>query len=143
MNTKKGWLERREFERVKDVLKIAYYPVDESTNKALESDDYKDTTIEKIKSDRSKNNLIQAMTDDISKGGLSIITDEPLALNSKVIIDLFLPKISKPVKILTEVKNIEGSVKGSGSFKAGLKTLSMSKSDLSRVENYLISQKFK
>jgi len=139
--SEKGWLEQRKFERMGDVLKIVYYPLIGTANDIVGSDDYRDTTLEKIKNDSSRHSYIQAMTDDISKGGLSLLTSKPLGINQLVIIDLFLPKISKPVKILTEVRNIE-SVKGSGSYKAGVKIISVSKSDLKRIENHIMELKF-
>ena len=133
--SEKGWLEHREYTRVRDVLKIVYYPIEGTGSQTASSDDYKDTTIEKLAADRSRNTYIKAMTEDISKGGLSILTDKPLALNQHVIIDLFLPRIMKPIKLLAEVRNIESTSKAS--FKAGLKIISISKSDLSRIENHL------
>jgi hypothetical protein len=57
-----------------------------------------------------------------------------------LIIDLFLPRIARPVKILTEVRNLE---KEAGTYKAGLKTISISKSDLKRIEEHLIEVKHK
>jgi len=136
---KKGWLERREYERIKDVLKIAYYPVSNET--AAISEDYKDTTIEKLVSNRSANPFTQAFTDDISKGGLSITTGESLAEGQKIVLDLFLPKILKPVKILAEVRRIEHGIKGGSTYKAGLKIVSVSKSDLKRIENHIFTLK--
>ncbi len=136
---KKGWLERREFERVKDVLKIAYYPV--TSDSDIASDDYKDTTIDKIKSGRFGSSFTQAFTEDISKGGLSIATAESLHEGQKIILDMFLPKILKPVKILAEVRHVEQSLKGSGTYKAGLKIVSISKSDLKRIENHIFTLK--
>ena len=133
MDVQKGWLEQRSTERVSNTLKVVYYPL-KKDSVAAGTDEYKDTTIEKIQADFTVNSYIQAMTDDISKGGLSITVNEPLELGQHMIIDLFLPKISKPVKILTEVRNLE---KTGGTYKAGLKTLSISKSDLSRIEQHL------
>jgi c-di-GMP-binding flagellar brake protein YcgR len=142
MDINKGWLERREFERVKDVLKVVYYPIDNKET-IMKSDDYKDTTLENLKLNPGKNPVVNAITDDISKGGLAILTDKPLALGQLVIIDLFLPRLAKPIKLLTEVRNIESYVKGSGSFRAGLKIISVSKSDLQRIENYILEIKQK
>ncbi len=143
MNMEKGWLEKqRQHERVQDVLKISYYPVEGSAEQAVSADDYKDTTLEKLSNDKTAHSFINAMTDDISKGGLSIITDKPLALGQLVIIDLFLPKVSRPVKLLAEVRNVDSQVKGAASFKAGVRILSVSKSDLKRIENHILELKF-
>lgn len=133
MAVQKGWLEQRSTERISNSLKVVYYPLKKGST-ASTTDEYKDTTVEKIQADFTANSYIQAMSDDISKGGLSITTSDPLEINQHVIIDLFLPKISKPIKILTEVRNID---KTGGTYKAGLKTLSISKSDLSRIEQHL------
>ncbi len=139
----KGWLEKqRQFERVQDVLKISFYPIEGSADQATATDDYKDTTIEKLTATRSRNSYLNAMTDDISKGGMSIITDKPLALKQLVVIDLFLPRIAKPVKLLAEVRNVETVVKGAASYKSGVKILSVSKSDLKRIENHITEMKF-
>ena len=96
--SEKGWLEQRQYERVQDVLKIVYYPLIGTAEDIADSEDYKDTTLDKLKGDRTRHSYIQAMTDDISKGGLSILTDKPLGIKQLVIVDLFLPKISKPIK---------------------------------------------
>jgi len=133
MEMKKGWLYKRQYERVPDVLKVLYYPIKES-KQVLNSDDYKDTTIEKITKTGGASSFIQAMTEDISKGGLSIVSETPLAIGQHIIIDLFLPRLANPVKILAEVRNIEKNIKGSSSYKAGLKIISISKSDLKRIE---------
>lgn len=137
MDVQKGWLEVRQFERVKDTLKVVYYPLKKDSN-AAEAEEYKNTTIDKIMSDITASSYTRAMTDDISKGGLSISCSSPLETGQHVVIDLFLPKISKPVKILTEVRNIERS---GDTYKAGLKTISISKSDLSRIEEHINSLK--
>jgi len=133
MEMKKGWLYKRQYERVPDVLKVLYYPIKES-KQVLNSDDYKDTTIEKITKTGGASSFIQAMTEDISKGGLSIVSETPLTIGQHIIIDLFLPRLANPVKILAEVRNIEKNIKGSSSYKAGLKIISISKSDLKRIE---------
>ncbi|MCE5300667.1 MAG: PilZ domain-containing protein [Spirochaetia bacterium] len=139
----KGWLEQRSSERLSDVLKVVYYPVDGNAAQAVSSEDYKDTTIEKIQEDRSRHSYIQAMTDDVSKGGMSIMTSTPMSIGQMLVIDLFLPKLNKPVKLLAEVRNVERNIKGANTFKAGLKIVSMSKSDLKRVENHIMELKFK
>jgi Tfp pilus assembly protein PilZ len=82
------------------------------------------------------------MTEDISKGGLSIITDKPLAMGQLVIIDLYLPEMPSPVKLLSEVRNIDTHVKGAATYKAGVKILSVSKSDLKKIENRIYELKF-
>jgi c-di-GMP-binding flagellar brake protein YcgR len=139
----KGWLEKqRQFERIQDVLKIVYYPVEGTAEQVTATDDYKDTTMEKLSAGKSNNSYINAITDDISKGGMSILTDKPLSLKQLVVIDLFLPKISKPIKLLAEVRNVDSVIKGAASFKAGVKILSVSKSDLKIIDNHILSLKF-
>jgi c-di-GMP-binding flagellar brake protein YcgR len=137
---KKGWLEKREYERVKDVLKIMYCPVDSDT--AEVSDDYRDTTVEKIIQDKKTSQYVQAMTEDISKGGLSIVTDENMESGQKIIIDMFLPQMSKPVKILCEVRHVDPTSKGSTTHRAGLKIVSMSKTDIKRLETHIMGLRF-
>ncbi len=143
MTVNKGWLEKREFERVKSVLKVIYYIIDDKNKENIvQSSEYKDTTLNNLKT-TSKNPIINALTEDISKGGLAIITEKPLVIGQHIIIDLYLPKLSKPIKLLTEVRNIDSYVKGSGSYKAGLRILSISKSDLQRIENHILEIKKK
>lgn len=141
MEMQKGWLYKRQYERVPDVLKVLYYPIKDSVASILNSEDYKDTTIEKITKTGGASSFIQAMTEDISKGGLSIVTEEPLSIGQYIIIDLFLPRVANPVKILAEVRNIEKSIKSSSSYKAGLKIISISKSDLKRIESRIMELK--
>ncbi len=130
---KKGWLERREYERVKDILKVAYYRTSEASPEL--SDDYKDTTVEKLQMVQG-NRLITSMTDDVSRSGLAIITDEPLVQGDKLIIDLYIPQASSPVKLLAEVMRLDG-LKGNETKKAGLKIISISKNDLKRLESHI------
>ncbi len=141
MTSEKGWLEKKHFSRVHDVLKVVYYPLIGTADDIADSDDFRDTTLEKITDDKTKSSYIQTITEDISKDGLSIITEKPLSVSQLVIIDLFLPRISKPIKILTEVTGIE-SVKGAGSHRAALNILSISKSDLRRIEKHIMDLKF-
>ncbi len=131
---KKGWLERREFQRVKDVLKVTYYRAAGETPEL--SDDYKDTTVEKLQMVQG-NRIISSMTDDVSRGGLAIITDENLTQGDKLIIDLYITHAASPVKLLAEVMRLEGLLKGNNSTKAGLKIISISKNDLKRLESHL------
>jgi c-di-GMP-binding flagellar brake protein YcgR len=133
MDVNRGWLTKREYERVRDVIKVLYYPMKKGSTVAS-TEEYKDTTIEKIQQDITASSYIQAMTDDISKGGMSISVTAPLEIGQHVVIDLYLPRFSKPIKILTEVRNLE---KEGGTYKAGLKTVSISKSDLKRIEEHL------
>lgn len=143
MSFNKGWLEKREFERVKSVLKIIYYIVDDKNkDNVIKSIDYKDTTLDNLKN-TLKNPVLNAITEDISKGGLAIITEKPLSIGQNVIIDLYLPRLSKPIKLLTEVKNVNDYVKGAGTYRAGLKIISISKSDLQRIENHILEIKQK
>lgn len=143
MSIEKGWLEKqRQFERIQDILKISYYPIEGTAEQLTATEDYKDTTVEKLSAQKSKNMTLSAMTDDISKGGMSILTEKPLALKQLVVIDLFLPKISKPIKLLAEVRNVESAVKGAATYKAGVRILSVSKTDLKRIENHIYSLKF-
>ncbi|PKL90695.1 MAG: hypothetical protein CVV21_11715 [Candidatus Goldiibacteriota bacterium HGW-Goldbacteria-1] len=130
---KRGWLERREYERVKDILKVSYYRTSEESPEL--SDDYRDTTVEKLQMVQG-NRLITSMTDDVSRGGLAIITDEALVQGDKLIIDLYIPQASSPVKLLAEVMHLDG-LKGNDSKKAGLKIISISKNDLKRLESHL------
>jgi c-di-GMP-binding flagellar brake protein YcgR len=106
------------------------------------SDDYRDTTVEKIIQDKKTSQYVQAMTEDISKGGLSIVTDENMESGQKIIIDMFLPQMSKPVKILCEVRHVDPAPKGSTTHRAGLKIVSMSKTDIKRLENHIMGLKF-
>lgn len=133
MNFNKGWLERREFERVKDLLKVAFYPVNDEGGKVSLSDDYKHTTLEKLSSSKI-GGFVQAMTEDISAGGMSIISDTEIKQGQIIIIDLFLPRFSKPLKLLAEAKHIEKNIKGAASYRAGLKIISISKADLAKIE---------
>jgi c-di-GMP-binding flagellar brake protein YcgR len=143
MSMEKGWLEKqRQHERVKDILKIVFYPIDGTGAQEILKDDYRDTTVEQLASRKSGIPALNAMTEDISKGGLSIITDKPLAMGQLVIIDLYLPEMPSPVKLLSEVRNIDTHVKGAATYKAGVKILSVSKSDLKKIENRIYELKF-
>ncbi|MFW6211201.1 MAG: PilZ domain-containing protein [bacterium] len=141
MPPKKGWLEKREFTRLKDTIKVVYYPVDDTRGIGSNSSDYKNTTIEMLKNVQHRGSLINAITEDISRGGLSILSGEPLQKGQKIIVDLFISSVQKPVKILSEVCHVEKNIKGASAYRAGLKILSLSRSDISRIQDHILKLK--
>lgn len=141
MAMQKGWLYKRQHESIPEILKVIYYPITEPASNVLNSEDYKDTTIEKLTSPGRASSFIQTITEDISKGVMSISTDNLLSIGQHIIIDVFLPKVANPIKILAKVQNIEKSIKGTSSYKAELKIISISKSDLKRIETKIMKIK--
>lgn len=138
MDAEKGWLSKRKFERISDTLKVAFYPI-ESGSMLITSDDYKDTTIDKLVDPTKHTTLINAMTEDISQGGLSITSEKQMVKGQQLVIDLFFPKFNKPAKLLAEIRMVESNTPGS--YRYGLQILSISKSDLSRIEQHIMFKK--
>jgi hypothetical protein len=60
MDVQKGWLEQRSTERISNTLKVVYYPLKKGSVVAA-TEEYKDTTIEKIQADFTASSYIQAI----------------------------------------------------------------------------------
>ena len=144
-----GRIEQREFERVIASLNIKYYVIDEEYASKLSTDDaYKDSTLEKLQAADRVQSPMSGVTENISKGGLSLTSDEPLAEGQKVIVDMTLPNITRPMRALAVVVRSDskhGRVldKSISSYSAGLKILAINKDDMRRIENYMIEEKIR
>ncbi len=58
---------------------------------------------------KSKEQFIEEYANDISKGGIFVATENPLPLESKIELILYLPDSSKEVRIVGEVVHVFGS----------------------------------
>lgn len=144
-----GRIEQRQFERIIAVLNIKYYIIDEGYASKLSSESaYKDTTLEKLQAADRVRSPMTGVTENISKGGLSLTSDEPLAEGQKVIVDMTLPNITRPMRALAEVvrsdskhgKVMDRTIK---SYNSGLKILAINKDDMRRIENYMVEEKIR
>ena len=79
----RGTIEQRKFERIVSQLQIKYYVVDEAYATQLKTEAaYKDTSLEKLASLQRPSTVLTGVTDNISQGGLSLVSDTPLALGT-------------------------------------------------------------
>jgi hypothetical protein len=145
----KGIIEQRKFERLVATLQIKYYVVDDKYAEQLKSESaYKDSTLEKLMAVQRPSTVLQGVTENISQGGLSLVSDVPMAMGTHVVCDITMPNIPKPLRALAEVVRTDskdGRVvdKTVMTYKVGLKILSINKDDLTRIENFIIEEKIR
>jgi len=64
-------------------------------------------TVQKISEDEALDFSIKTVAKDISTGGMLLELDEAIALDTKMMLEFRLPKIEKPIKILSRVVRVE------------------------------------
>ncbi len=145
----RGTIEQREFERIVSQLQIKYYVVDDAYASQLQTEAaYKDTSLEKLSQQQRPTNVLNGMTENISKGGLSLVSEMPLAVGTMVVCDISLPSLPRPLRALAQVvrsDSKDGRIvdRTVAIYKAGLKILAINKDDLTRIENYIIEEKLR
>lgn len=145
----RGTIEQRKFERIVSQLQIKYYVVDNAYAEQLKTEAaYKDTSLEKLASIQRPSTVLTGVTDNISQGGLSLVSETPLALGTNVVCDITVPTLPRPLRALAEVvrsDSNDGRVvdRTQKVYKAGLKIIAINKDDLTRIENYIIEEKIK
>ena len=149
MEPNRGTIEQRKFERIVSQLQIKYYVVDAAYADQLATEAaYKDTTLEKLAVMQRPTTVLTGVTENISQGGLSLVSEQPLALGTRVVCDITMPNLPRPLRALAEVvrsDSNDGRVvdRTVSIYKAGLKISAINKDDLTRIENYIIEEKIK
>jgi len=149
LEASRGTIEQRKFERITSTLQIKYYIVEKEYAEKLKEDSaYKDSTLEKLSKIDRPNTPMTGVTENISQGGLELITEQPVSLGTHVLCDITLPKMTQPLRALTEVVRTdsrEGRVidRTLSTYRAGLKIIAINKDDLKRIENFIIEEKIK
>ncbi len=145
----KGILEQRKHERIVATMQIKYYIVEkEYAEKLARESAYKDTRVEHLRDLPMPRTMLSGVTENISVGGLALVTEQPIALGTCVVVDLTIPNLPLPLRALAEVVRSEsdsGQVvdKTIRSYRSGLKIVAINKDDMKRIENYIIEQKLK
>jgi len=137
-------LEHRRFERMRASLSIKYRLIAAQEEDALTKQGayvapktYKANTAET----RDFNKLASednAVSEDISLGGLKITTPVALAEGTRLWVEIGMPDVPIPVSALAEVRWCRPV---DGRWNSGLKFSGISKSDLEKVERFLVLQK--
>ena len=142
MGTSKGWIEKRQHERVVATVKVDFRLVDAKDSKSvLENVDYKNTTVERLPELSHKSSLYHAVTKDISLGGLALLGDQAFPVGAVVEIGLHLPQYQAVLKFLARVVRTESFIEmGRTIHRAGVQTIAINQDDLNRIEQYLINQ---
>jgi hypothetical protein len=145
----RGTIEQRKFERIVSQLQIKFYIIDNAYADQLRTEAaYKDTTLDRLGAALRPNTALTGVTENISQGGLSLVSDQPLAIGTMVVCDVTVPNLPRPLRVLAEVARSDsndGRVvdKSMSIYKSGLKIIAMNKDDLTRIENYIIDEKIK
>ena len=149
METIRGTIEHREFERIVSQLQIKYYVVDDDYATQLSGESaYKNSTLEKLAQNPRPSTTVNGVTENISSGGLALISEKPLALGTFVVCDITMPKMPRPLRALAQVMrsdSVDGRIidRTVSTYKAGLKILAINNDDLKRIENYIIEEKIR
>ena len=140
MGMKKGWVEKRQHERVVATVKVEYRLVDaKDSKKILDNVDYKNTTVEKMPALSHKSSLYHAVTKDISLGGLALLGDNEFPIGAVVEIGLHLPRYESVLKFLAKVVRTESFIEmGRTIHRAGVQTIAINQDDLNKIEKYII-----
>ena len=90
--------------------------------------------------------MLTGVTENISTGGLALVSEQPMAIGTQVVVDITMPKMPQSLRALAEVVRSDsesGRVvdRTVSTYKAGLKILAINKDDLRRIENYIVEQK--
>jgi len=143
----RGTIEQRKFERIVSQLHIKYYIIDAAYAEQLRTEAaYKDTTLDKLAASLRPNTGLTGVTENISQGGLSLVSEQPLAMGTMVVCDVTIPKMPRPMRVLAEVAytdSKDGRIidRTLSIYKSGLKIIAVNKDDLTRIENYIINEK--
>ena len=145
----KGTIEQRKFERLVATLQIKYYVVDDKYAEQLKTEAaYKDTSLDQLMSAARPSTVLSGVTENISQGGLSLVSDVPMAMGTHVVCDITMPTLPRPLRALAEVVRTDskdGRIvdRSAHTYKVGLKILAINKDDLTRIENYIIEEKIR
>jgi c-di-GMP-binding flagellar brake protein YcgR len=145
----KGTIEQRTFERLVATLQIKYYVVDDKYAEQLKTEAaYKDTTMEQLMAVQRPSTVLQGVTENISSGGLSLVSEVPMAMGTHVVCDITMPNLPRPLRALAEVVRTDskdGRIvdRTAQTYKVGLKIIAINKDDLTRIENFIIEEKIK
>jgi len=145
----RGTIEQRKFERIVSQLQIKFYVVDNAYAEQLQTEAaYKDTTLEKLAASSRPATMLSGVTENISQGGLALVSEQPLALGTKVVCDVTVPNLPRPLRVLAEVvrsDSKDGRIvdRTMSIYKSGLNIIAVNKDDLTRIENYIIEEKIK
>jgi hypothetical protein len=145
----KGTIEQRTFERLVATLQIKYYVVDDKYAEQLKTEAaYKDTTMEQLMAVQRPSTVLAGVTENISVGGLSLVSDVPMAMGTHVVCDITMPNLPRPLRALADVVRTDskdGRIvdRTAQTYKVGLRIIAINKDDLTRIENYIIEEKIK
>jgi hypothetical protein len=145
----RGTIEQRKFDRIVSQLQIKYYVVDAAYAEQLQVEAaYKHTTLDKLMASNRPITAATGVTENISQGGLSLISDQPLAVGTFAVCDITLPALPRPMRALAQVvrsDSTDGRIidRTVSTYKAGLKIIAINNDDLKRIENYIIEEKIR
>jgi hypothetical protein len=140
MANNKGWIEKRQHERIVATVKVDFRLVNPKDSKnVLDHVDYKNTTVEKMPALSHKSSLYHAVTKDISLGGLALLGENEFPMGSVVEVGLHLPRYEAVLKFLAKVVRTESFIEmGRTIHRAGVQTIAINHEDLNKIEKYLI-----
>jgi hypothetical protein len=141
MGTKRGWVEKRQHERIVATVKVDYRLVDPKDSKTvLDHVDYKTTTVDHLPALSHKSSLYHAVTKDISMGGLALLGEQDFPIGTVVEIGLHLPRYQSVLKFLAKIVRSESFIEmGRTIHRAGVQTIAINQDDLHKIEKYLIA----
>lgn len=146
----KGRIEQRRFERVVAQMNVRFYVLDEASGATVEQEQaYRETRLEQLTHGTQPETMLKGVTRDISAGGICLVADKALAVGTKVVVDMDVPGLPRPLRALGKVMR-SGPAGGARDatqqvqlWHCGLEIIAIHKEDLRRIENFIIEQKLK
>jgi hypothetical protein len=129
-------------------VQIKHYNIDSAYAERLAQEPaYRDTTVAKLHILPMPKTLLTGIVENIGEG-LTLVSDEPIALDAYLVADITVPGISRPLRALCQVERTDadyGKVvdRTIQTYKSNLKVLAINKDDIKRIENDIIESKIK
>jgi len=146
MGIHSGWMEKRQFERIDATIKVTYIVIPKSELVRVLSDPaYRESSMDHLPELSKKSASVHAVTRDISMGGMSLVCQDGFPADSALEIHLYLPGYPTPLTLLAEILRVqsEGSPATGTTHRAGIKILAINRSDVVRLDKYLLAEKIR
>jgi len=127
-------------------VQIKHYNIDAAYAGVLALEPaYRDTTVAKLHVLPMPKTLLAGIVENIG-AGLTLVSDEPIAMDAYLVADITVQGISRPMRALCQVvrsdadsgKVVDRTIQ---TYKCSLKVLAINKDDIKRIENDIIESK--
>lgn len=130
-------------------MQIKHYIVEEQYAQSLAAEPaYRDTTVDRLSELPMPKTLLMALTETIIQGSLALVSNEPLAMGTHVVVDITMNGLPRPLRALGQVvrsdqdqgKVVDRTIQ---TYKAGIKVLAVNRDDMRRIEADILEARIK